>query len=265
MRFIVILMLVISTAGFGQKKKKGKEEPAQQPAPTQQTPQQQQTAPQQQTQAQPADTVPPPNASEILTEHYLRKYNAAARWNDMEIAKSALYDVIIENPGIDSLIYTLAYYYYEDQKYASSLLIAQDLLGRDPKNAVYLEMAGTSAQQLGANEKALQHYESLYLINNNIRTLYQIAFLQYQVKRYAECATSINIMLGKPEVTTEKAVFEDAKGNQKEYPLKVSVLNLKGLLALDQNDKAGAKKAFTEALAISPDFMLAKANLEKTK
>jgi len=47
--------------------------------------------------------------------------------------------------------------------------------------------------------------------------------------------------------------------------MKVSVLNLKGLLLLDQNDKAGAKKAFTDALAISPDFMLAKANLEKTK
>jgi tetratricopeptide (TPR) repeat protein len=264
MRFIVILMLLISTAGFAQKKKKGKEEPAQ-PAATQQqaAPQQQAPTEQQPQQAQPADTIP--SAGQILTEHFLRKYATAERWNDAELMKSALLDIIVENPGYDSLIAELGYFYYSDQKYASALLIAQDLLRRQPKNINYLEMAATSAQQLGAADKALQHYESLYLINNNIRTLYQVAFLQYQLKRYAECTTSIDIIMGKPELATEKATFQDAKGLAKEYPMKVSVLNLKGLLLLDQNDKAGAKKAFMEALAISPDFMLAKANLEKTK
>ncbi len=265
MRFIVILMLLVSTAAFAQKKKKGKEEPAQQPAATQQQApaQQQQPAPQQQAQPQPQDTVP--NASQILTEHYLRKYATAERWNDTDLMKSALLDIIVENPGYDSLIAELGYFYYSEQKYASSLLIAQDLLRRQPKNIDYLQMAATSAQQLGAGEKALEHYESLYLINSDIRTLYQVAFIQYQLKRYAECATSIDIILSKPELAKETATFQDAKGAQKAYPMKVSVLNLRGLLLLDQNDKAGAKKAFTEALAISPDFMLAKANLEKTK
>jgi tetratricopeptide (TPR) repeat protein len=111
----------------------------------------------------------------------------------------------------------------------------------------------------------MEHYESLYLINNNIRTLYQIAFLQYQLKRYAECTTSIDIILSKPELQTEKATFQDAKGVAKEYPMKVPVLNLRGLLLLDQGNKAGAKKAFMDALAIAPDFLLAKTNLEKTK
>jgi tetratricopeptide (TPR) repeat protein len=261
MRFIVILMLFLGTAAFAQKKKKGKEPVVTPPTTQQQETQPQQQAPQQQPQA--VDSIP--SASQILTEHFLRKYAAATRWNDPEVAKSALYDVIVENPGVDSLIYSLAYYYYEDQKFASSLLIAQDLLSRQPTNQMYLEMAGSSAQQLGVNDKALQNYESLYLINNNIRTLYQIAFLQYQLKRFAECSTSIDILLGKPEVMTEKVVFEDAKKVPKEYPLKVSILNLKGLLALDQNDKVGAKKAFMDALAVSPDFVPAKANLEKTK
>jgi tetratricopeptide (TPR) repeat protein len=264
MRFIVILMLFLGTTAFAQKKKKDKDK---EPAATPPTTQQQQTPPQQvqpqQQQPEAVDTIP--SASQILTEHFLRKYSAATRWNDPDVAKSALYDVIIENPGVDSLIYSLAFYYYEDQKYASSLLISQDLLSRQPKNPMYLEMAGSSAQQLGVNEKALQYYESLYMIANNTRTLYQVAFLQYQLKRYAECTTSIDILLGKPEVLTEKVVFEDAKKVPREYPLKVSILNLKGLLALDQNDKAGAKKAFTEALAVAPDFVPAKTNLEKTK
>lgn len=259
MRFLVVLLLLVSTVSFAQKKKGKKDEPSQ-PAPTQQT------APAQtQTQQAPPDSVQIPSASMILTEHYLRKYAAATRWNDSEVAKSALYDVIIENPGIDSLIYSLAFYYYDNEKYASSFLIAQDLLGRNSKNPMYLEMAASSAQQLQVNDKALAFYESLYLVNDNIRTLYQVAFLQYQTKRVAECKTSIDILLAKPGVATEKVVFEDAKGAAKEYPMKVSVLNLKGLLALEQNDKAGAKKAFQDALAISPDFELAKKNMEKTK
>jgi tetratricopeptide (TPR) repeat protein len=255
-------MLLITTAGFAQKKKKKNSEPSQPAATQQQTPTTQ-AQPQPQDQVQPVDTIP--SASMILTEHFLRKYAAASRWNDSEVAKSALYDVIVENPGVDSLIYSLAYFYYEDQKYASSMLIAQDLLGRVPQNPSYLEMAASSAQQLGVNDKALQFYESLYMINDNIRTLYQIAFLQYQLKRSAECKTSIDILLAKPEITTEKVVFDDAKGVPKEYQLKVSVLNLKGMLALAENDKAGAKKAFTDALAIAPDFVMAKTNLEKVK
>lgn len=262
MRFIVVILLLITTAGVAQKKKKDKEkEPAtatpatQQPAAATQ-PQQQQAKP---------DTIPTPSAADILTDHFLRKYAAAARWGDTEVAKDALYDVIIENPANDSLVYSLAYYYFDQEKYASSFLIANDLLSLRPKEQSYLEMAALSAQQLGANEKALQNFESLYLINNNIRTLYQVAFLQYTMKRYAECTTSVNIMLGKPEVTTEKVAYNDAQGKPKEYLMKVSVLNLKGLIALDQNDKAGAKKAFTEALALAPDFKPAKDNMEKTK
>jgi tetratricopeptide (TPR) repeat protein len=261
MRFIVVILLLIATAGFAQKRKKDKEPPA--AAPTEQQPAAATPSTQPQQQQPPADTIP--TAGDILTDHFLRKYAAATRWSDPDVAKDALYDVIIENPGNDSLIYSLAFYYYDQQKYASSFLIANDLLQRRPKDESYLEMAALSAQQLGANERALQNFESLYLINNDVRTLYQVAFLQYTMKRYAECATSIGILLGKPEVTTEKVAYNDAQGKPKEYAMKVSVLNLKGLLALDQNDKAAAKKSFTDALALAPDFKPAKDNMEKTK
>src|SRR5689334_21891393 len=158
MRFIVVILLLVTTAGFAQKKKKDKEPNP--PAATQQTsPQQTTPAQQPQAQQQPAGNDTIPTASDILTEHYLRKYSVAARWNDMEVAKDALYDVIIENPGNDSLSFTLAYFYYDQGKYASSYLISNDLLARYPKEPHYLEMAASSAQQLGVNDKALGHYE----------------------------------------------------------------------------------------------------------
>ncbi len=263
--FVVVLFLLVTFGAAAQKKKKDKDK---EPPTTQQQQPQQPT--QQPTTTEPAvqqtagsDSVP--TASMILTEHFLRKYATAVRWNDVEVAKGALYDIIVENPGNDSLILSLAYQYYEEQRYASALLISQDLLQRQPKNQEYLEIAASAAQQVGAYDKSLQFFESLYLENSNVRTLYQIAFLQFNLKRNAECTNSINILLGKPEATTEKVVFNDAKGTPKEYPMKVSVLNLKGLLALAQNDKVGAQKAFNEALAIAPDFVPVKENLAKAK
>src|SRR6478609_5353572 len=65
----------------------------------------------------------PANGS--LANHYLVKYATASRWNDKDVARDALYDLIIENPA-DSLIFTLAYSYFDDQNYLSAALVSQD-------------------------------------------------------------------------------------------------------------------------------------------
>jgi predicted negative regulator of RcsB-dependent stress response len=45
--------------------------------------------------------------------------------------------------------------------------------------------------------------------------------------------------------------------------IKAAALNLKGLVFLDQNSKSEAKAAFTESLALAPDFKQAKENIGK--
>jgi tetratricopeptide (TPR) repeat protein len=242
--FTIILLAIFSSSAWSQLNQKRT-----QPAETQ-------------TQTQTTANKPVLSAA---SQHYLMKYATASRWNDLDVARDALYDLIIQNPANDSLIFTLGYLYLENQKYASSLLIAQDLLVRNAKNESYLELAAVSAQELGVLDRALQHYENLYKVNSNISTMYQIAFLQYNLKRYDESQSSADIILSKPEATTTKVVFNDPQGKPKEYPMKVAVLNLKGLVALDKGDKAGAKKQFNEALAVAPDFVPAKENLDKTK
>src|SRR5688572_11861868 len=97
-------------------------------------------------QAKPPETsVPAKQPLSPATQHYLGKYATAIRWNDADVARSALYDLIIENPSTDSLIAALGYEYFQSQKYASALLVAQDLLARDSKNPGYLELAAVSA------------------------------------------------------------------------------------------------------------------------
>lgn len=201
-----------------------------------------------------------------MTEHFYKKYVTAIQWNDFDVAKDALYDLIIENPLNDSLIYSLAYFYYENQKYVPAVLVSQQLLARNPKSVAALEISAVGYESMGVKDRALQNYESLYLISNTIGTLYKMAFLQYDLKRFTESLATIEILITKTELETTKVVFTDAENKSKEYPMKVSLLNLKGLIQLDHfGDKEAAKKFFEEALAIAPDFLSAKENLAKVK
>lgn len=206
----------------------------------------------------------PITQSALYTQH-LRKYAVAARWNDYEVAKQALYDLILINPSNDSLIYTLAYYYYEKEQFASAMLVSQELLTRNPKSIDYLQLSAASCEAVGVLDKALQNYESLYLLTDDITLLYKICFLQLDLKRFTECSTNVDILLSKPEVDTVKVAFNDAENRPKEYLMRVAVLNLKGLISIELGDKGSAKKYFEEALSTAPDFQPAKLNLIKVK
>ncbi len=201
-----------------------------------------------------------------MVQHFYDKYVTALQWNDYEVAKDALYDLIIENPQNDSLIYNLALYYYENQKYVSAVLVCQPLLSRNPKNTAALEISAVGYETMGVPDRALQNYESLYLLTNNLTTLYKMAFLQYDLKRFTESLASIDIILANTELDKSNVVYNDSGTKPKQYPMKVSVLNLKGLIQLEHmGDKAAAKKLFDEALAISSDFLPAKQNLDRVK
>ena len=253
--FVLILMSVAVTGWTQKKKKNEKQEPVKQET-TQ--PVVQATKPE----TAPKDSVP---AVDPLTRHFAIKYTLAMKWNDPETAKDALYDLIVENQGNDSIIYELAVYYYQNQKYPSSVLISQELLKRNPKNAAALEIAAVGYESLGVPDRSLQYYESLYLLQSNPAVLYKMAFLQYRLKRFKECGTSVDILMADKNTDTLKVNYNDANDKQKEYPMKVALLNLKGMLAQEEGDKVSARKFYDQVLAQAPDFVLAKTNIAKLK
>jgi tetratricopeptide (TPR) repeat protein len=200
-----------------------------------------------------------------LVSHFLMKYNVAVRFNDLATAKDALYDLIVENPANDSLFLNLAVMYYEARQYPSAILVSQELLARNPKNTTATELAAASFESLNIKDKALQHYETLYLQTNAFPSLYKMAFLQYELKRLKECSATSDILLSKKEADELKVSFPIGENQNKEYPIKVAVLNLKGMVARDSGDIVGAKKLFEQALALASDFGPAKENLTKLK
>ena len=252
---LVLIFVSLVSSAFAQKKKKNeKTEPAKQEVAT----------------TQPVKTEPAPKKDSVpsinpLISHYLFKYQIAVQWNDPEVAKDALYDLIIENQGNDSLIYELAYFYYHNQKYPSSVLVSQELLKRNPKNASALELSAIGYENIGVLDRALQSYESLYLLQNNPSVLYKMAFLQLRLKRYKESGTSADIVLADKNLDSLKVTYAGTDNKPKEFPMRTALLNLKGMISQEQGDKVAAKKFYELALAQSADFPPAKENLSKLK
>jgi len=187
---------------------------------------------------------------------------AALRYNDLEVAKDKLYTLIVRNPEDLRFMEALGSLYFESGQYASSALVAMDILKLNDKNVGALEIASYALEQLGAFDRALPYYESLHLLTGDNYSLYKSAYLQYSMKRYAEAMNSLT-MLMKVAKADEKIGFAISDTETQQVDMKAAALNLKGLVFLDQNSKAEAKAAFSEALAIEPNFNQAKENVGK--
>lgn len=189
-------------------------------------------------------------------------YQAALRYNDLEVAKEKLYNLIVRNPEDLRFMEALGSLYFESGQYTSSALVAMDILKVNDKNVGALEIASYALEQLGAFDRALPYYESLHLLTGDNYSLYKSAYLQYSMKRYAEAMNSLT-MLMKVAKTDEKIGFAISDTETQQVDIKAAALNLKGLVFLDQNSKSEAKAAFTESLALAPDFKQAKENIVK--
>jgi len=204
--------------------------------------------------------------STYLSNEYAKAmavYNQAQLYNDIEVQKAALYDMLVLDPGDSSVMRTLSEYYYNNRRYTSSALVAMDLLKKYPGNMVATEIAALSYEQLRIYDKAIEYYQEMWLKLDDNNILYQIAYLQYSIKRYEEANTNIGILESKLK---DDAIITLTKqdGSTQDVKFKAALKNLSGLMSLDQGNKEDAKARFNEALALSPDFEAAKMGLAES-
>ena len=191
-----------------------------------------------------------------------RIYSLAMRYNDASVAKLKLYELMERNPGNLAYAETLASMYFEMEQYGSAALVALDLLERNDKSLTALEVAAFSLEQLGALERALPHFESLHLLSGDLFSLYKAGYLQYTLKKYDEGLNSVNMLIKDSKAAEQKLNFPKGENNEmQEVSMVAAAENLKGLIYKDQGSNVEAKTAFEAALAINPEFELAKENL----
>ena len=215
-----------------------------------------------------AETPTQNNANEnqriVITMYQINQqvYNRAVRYGDTQTAIEAMYNLVTLFPNNDSLLFNLSYLYFEDQQFFPSIFAARDVLKLNPDNQAAIELLGLGYENVGAREKAVEQYESLYLKSDDPNVLYKIAFLQYDLQRYGESKNNINILMNKPDIDESVLYFQTSEGEQQEIPMKASLYNLIGLIEKDQENIDAAKENFNKALELAPEFELAKQNLE---
>ncbi len=197
-----------------------------------------------------------------LYKLYQMKYIFARKYNDDIVAKDAMYSMIAMDPTDDSLKLQLSYYYFESSQFASSLFSSGDIVVRNPDNLDALRINAMSYERMGVKDKAIDSYESLYLKSSDIGVLYQVAVLQFDLKRFTECTTNLDIVIKDPQAKALKLNFVKSDTEQQDVPMEAAAYNVKGMVEKQLGNKEEAAKNFNKALEIQPDFTLVLQNLK---
>ncbi len=189
-------------------------------------------------------------------------YNSANLFNDAQVAKMALYNLIAENPGNPSLYDSLALIYLQYNQHASAALVAQQSLRINNDNLFATEIAAASFESLGVKDRSIPYYETMYLATNDLNILYKISFLQFELKRYGESNTSIDIIMNNENAKSQVVVFPTEDQTGQEVPLNVAAHRIKGMIAEAQGNDDEAKRLFLETLEMYPGFQVVQGQLQ---
>jgi tetratricopeptide (TPR) repeat protein len=191
----------------------------------------------------------------------MKVYASALKYYDLPVAISALYNAMALKPERKDLRDSLALIYFAGERYGQAYTVGEEILKENPKRNDILEMVAVSKQSLGLIKESLADYETLYTADKQLFYLYQIATLQYQLKRYGECVASLDQIIGNEAAAKQNVSIRNSNSTSQSVPMKAAALNVKGIVAMDLNQEANAKDLFNQAIQLFPDFALAKGNL----
>ncbi len=214
-------------------------------------------------QAKPKTTVAPVEKPKTTAADFdLELYHKAILFGDYEVAKEALYSMLIKHPDSLSYLDSLVTLYFSLGAMQQCVLAGNQYLLRDTNNLSVMEMIALSYSQLNKNKESLEMYDRMYRKTGNIYYAYQTAVQQFYLKRIGECNQMLDIIMNDPKSATEKIAINVDQSTQQHVPLKAAALNMRGIILKELSMVDKAKAAFEEALKIMPDFALAKGNLD---
>ena len=193
---------------------------------------------------------------------YMRMYRSSLKFGDARTAIEAIYGLMAIHPDSTKYVDSLATLYYISGSYGQALTAAKLSYASKPSSMKYLEIIASSEQKLGMAKEAIEHYDKLFKTTQKLFYAYQEAVLEYSIQRYGECMGNLDFLIQNKDAATEKIQIPNSNTTLQEVPLKAAALNLAGIVYEEQKENVKAKENFKKALDISPDFVLAKNNLE---
>jgi len=196
-----------------------------------------------------------------LRKHYLKVYNQAITYNDINAGINALQNYIAVDNNI-SYKDTLSMLYFSSKSYISALLLSEEVYKTVPSNLDAMARAAECYDELGDPKTSVSLYEQVVPKTRNPYHIYKLAVGQYQLKRTLECEASANAVLADTSSKRYGVNFTSGNGSRQAVPVNAAAANLLGVLKMDAKDYAGAKSYFVQALTLYPKFEGAKINLD---
>ncbi|MBK8413699.1 MAG: hypothetical protein IPL22_03690 [Bacteroidetes bacterium] len=116
------------------------------------------------------------------------------------MAKNALFEVIAMQPQVTTHYDSLANIYFRMGAYEQAILAAD----KAPQRDVLKEIQAYSYRNLGDVKTALPLFESLFTASGSPEHGYQLATLQYSLKRLGECAITASKVSVHPDSKKRK-------------------------------------------------------------
>ena len=182
---------------------------------------------------------------------------------DPSVATLSMYKLIALEGANSTYKDSLAYVYFSSRRYAPCFMMASEVLKRDPNHKDMLEIKAISLESLGAYDKAVDAYKQLFAKTNNNLHGYNLAKLQYSTKKYDDSFKTIQKIENLNDSGKFKVTFTINQNHTQKVELLAAIYYLKGLDAIELNQKPVAKTSFEKAIKIQPDFILAKESLDK--
>lgn len=189
-------------------------------------------------------------------------YRNATKIGDFEVARTALYYMMAEQPENYHLKDSLARIYLAQGYYYMADQMATEVLVKEPGNQEVMEIKAISLQALGKLKESAVYYEKLFNKGSSIRHGYQLAVIQYNLKRFGECNATTDLIIANPKAIEENIYLSYGENRGQEVNLKAACHNLKGVLLKDLKEFDNAKAEFEAAILQNPDFELAEQNLK---
>lgn len=207
---------------------------------------------------------PASSDSDAQFQLYRSIYEQGLRYNDLNTSTQALHAMIALRPEEKTLLDSLAMVYFQRGAWSQCAIVSTDALKNEPNKPSMLELRAISYQSLGMPKESLADFETLYPLTQNPYHLYEIAGLQYSIRRYGECEASLIKLLGDESIKDKKLPLGTGKQRQ-DVPMIAACLNMRGVLDLEQGKKESALTYLEAAIKIMPDFALANNNLAAAK
>lgn len=200
------------------------------------------------------------NKTPQVDKEYLL-YKKAMQYGDFTVARTAVLELMVKYPEKAEWKDTLVNIYGMMGMYDQAIMVGEDILKTKSTDTNTLKIVAVSYENLGLLNKAIEYYEKVLALENNVIMRYKLAVCQYGLKRNAESMANVDRIISDKNVSNIMITINYESSSQ-EVPVVAAALNVGGIILIDEKKPEDAKLYFESALKIEPNFVLAQNNLQ---